>query len=94
MIAKTDTQHYTDIADAVRYSKDGSAYESDLDRARAEIDSDNNKFEDIDQQLQEINAKLQPHDLSKVDPLVLDFVNDPIVIISGGLDTYHRTISN
>ena len=43
----------------------------------------------------EINAKITPQlDLSKVIPLVLDFVNDPMVIISGGLDTASRTIRN
>lgn len=43
----------------------------------------------------EINAKIAPQlDLSKVIPLVLDFVNDPMVIISGGLDTASRTIRN
>ena len=43
----------------------------------------------------EINVKITPQlDLSKVIPLVLDFVNDPMVIISGGLDTASRTIRN
>lgn len=43
----------------------------------------------------EINAKITPQlDLSKVIPLVLDFFNDPMVIISGGLDTASRTIRN
>lgn len=42
----------------------------------------------------EINAKIIPVDLSNVTPLVLDFVNDDVTIISGGLDTYSRTISN
>ena len=43
----------------------------------------------------EINAKITPQlDLSKVIPLVLDFANDPMVIISGGLDTASRTIRN
>lgn len=42
----------------------------------------------------EINAKITPVDLSNVTPLVLDFVNDDVTIISGGLDTYSRTISN
>lgn len=43
----------------------------------------------------EINAKITPQlDLSKVISLVLDFVNDPMVIISGGLDTASRTIRN
>jgi hypothetical protein len=43
----------------------------------------------------EINSKITPQfSLSQVIPLVLDFVNDPIVIISGGLDTASRTIRN
>ena len=50
--------------------------------------------QDIQDTVDEINAKITPVDLSNVTPLVLDFVNDPIVIISGGLDTYSRTISN
>lgn len=94
MIARTDTQHYSDIADSVRYSLDGTAYESDLSRARSEIAADNEKFGDIDQNLAEINAKLAPQDLTQIEPLILDFVNDPLVIISGGLDSYHRRISN
>lgn len=50
--------------------------------------------QDIQDTVDEINAKITPVDLSNVTSLVLDFVNDPIVIISGGLDTYSRTISN
>jgi len=43
----------------------------------------------------EINSKITPQfSLSQVIPLVLDFVNDPMVIISGGLDTASRTIRN
>lgn len=43
----------------------------------------------------EINSKIAPQfSLSQVIPLVLDFVNDPMVIISGGLDTASRTIRN
>ena len=42
-----------------------------------------------------IDSKITPQfSLSQVIPLVLDFVNDPIVIISGGLDTASRTIRN
>ena len=49
----------------------------------------------VDAKLDEINAKITPQfTLSQVTPYVLDFVNDPIMIISGGLDTYSRTISN
>lgn len=42
----------------------------------------------------EINAKITPVDLSNVTPLVLDFINDDITIISGGLNSIERTISN
>lgn len=42
----------------------------------------------------EINAKTVPIDLASVDVKVLDFINDPVTIISGGLNTYERTISN
>lgn len=50
--------------------------------------------QDIQNTVDEINAKITPVDLSNVTPLVLDFVNDPIVIISGGLNSIERTISN
>lgn len=63
---------------------------------------DNDKFflatkDQVDVIVTKVNdfdAKVSPVDLSSVTPLVLDFVNDPLVIISGGLDTYSRTISN
>ena len=49
----------------------------------------------VDAKLDEINAKITPQfTLSQVTPYVLDFVNDDVTIISGGLDTYSRTISN
>ena len=38
-IAITNTDHYSNIADSVRYSKDAAAYESSLARAKAERDS-------------------------------------------------------
>lgn len=50
--------------------------------------------QDIQNTVDEINVKITPVDLSNVTPLVLDFINDDITIISGGLDTYSRTISN
>jgi len=50
--------------------------------------------QDIQNTVDEIHAKITPVDLSNVTPLVLDFVNDPIVIISGGLNSIERTISN
>lgn len=50
--------------------------------------------ENIQDTVDEINAKTEPIDLSSVDVKVLDFINDPVTIISGGLNTYERTISN
>lgn len=50
--------------------------------------------ENIQDTVDEINAKTVPIDLSSVDVKVLDFINDPVTIISGGLNTYERTISN
>ena len=50
--------------------------------------------QDIQDTVDEINAKITPVDLSNVTPLVLDFVNDDITIISGGLNSIERTISN
>lgn len=46
--------------------------------------------EDID----EIKGMIEPISLLNVHTFVLDFVYDPIDIISGGLDIYSRTISN
>ena len=42
----------------------------------------------------DFDEKVTPLDLSAVEPLVLDFVNDDITIIHGGLDTFSRRISN
>ena len=50
--------------------------------------------QDIQDTVDEINAKIIPVDLSNVTPLVLDFINDDITIISGGLNSIERTISN
>ena len=50
--------------------------------------------ENIQDTVDEINAKTVPIDLSSVGVKVLDFINDPVTIISGGLNTYERTISN
>lgn len=41
-----------------------------------------------------VDAKIEPIDLASVDVKVLDFLNDPMTIISGGLDSLERTISN
>lgn len=45
------------------------------------------------QTLQQINAKIEPIDLASVETAILDFVNDPITITSGGLDSYNRRIT-
>lgn len=42
----------------------------------------------------EFDEKVSPVDLSSVTPLVLDFVNDNVTIIHGGLDPYNRIITN
>lgn len=42
----------------------------------------------------DFDEKVTPVNLSTVEPLVLDFVNDDITIIHGGLDTFSRRISN
>ena len=45
-------------------------------------------------QVEALDAKIEPVNLSSVHVKVLDFINDPVTIISGGLDTYERIISN
>ena len=62
--------------------------------AVSEIEDTREGIAQVQKTVDEINAKIVPVDLSNVTPFVLDFVNDPIIIISGGLDTYSRTISN
>lgn len=63
--------------------------------AVSEIEDTREGIAQVQTTVDEINAKITPQlDLSKVIPLVLDFVNDPMVIISGGLDTASRTIRN
>ena len=63
--------------------------------AVSEIEDTREGIAQVQTTVNEINAKITPQlDLSKVIPLVLDFVNDPMVIISGGLDTASRTIRN
>lgn len=93
MIARTDTQHYQDIADELREANDYAAFENELDNAQEQIESDNAKFDDIDQQLQEINSKLEGVNLNNVGIGVMDFVNDDITIISGGLESVARRIT-
>ena len=62
--------------------------------AALEIEDTREGIAQVQETVDEINAKITPVDLSNVTPLVLDFINDDITIISGGLDTYSRTISN
>ena len=62
--------------------------------ASLEIEDTREGIAQVQATVDEINAKITPVDLSQVVPLVLDFVNDDVTIISGGLDTYSRTISN
>lgn len=62
--------------------------------AALEIEDTREGIAQVQETVDEINAKITPIDLSNVTPLVLDFVNDPIVIISGGLNSIERTISN
>ena len=93
MKATTDTQHYEDIANAINYSKDGTQYTSDLTKARSALAEDASKFDDIDRNLEEINGKLEGVNLNNVGIGVMDFVNDDITIISGGLESLGRKIT-
>ena len=45
------------------------------------------------QTLNAINAKIEPVDIDAVQTAVVDFVHDPIVITSGGLDQSNRRIT-
>ena len=51
------------------------------------------QLDEQNQTLQQINAKIEPIDLASVETAILDFVNDPITITSGGLDSYNRRIT-
>lgn len=51
------------------------------------------QLDEQNQTLQQINAKIEPIDLASVETAILDFVNDPIIITSGGLDSYNRRIT-
>ena len=63
--------------------------------AVSEIEDTREGIAQVQTTVDEINSKITPQfSLSQVIPLVLDFVNDPMVIISGGLDTASRTIRN
>ena len=50
--------------------------------------------ETIINKIDAVDAKTEPIDLSSVGVKVLDFINDQVTIISGGLNTYERTITN
>lgn len=43
--------------------------------------------------LEEINEKIEPENLEAVRDGILDFVNDDITIISGGLNSIERIIT-
>ncbi len=45
------------------------------------------------QTLQQINAKIEPENLESVRDGILDFVNDDITIVSGGLNSVERIIT-
>lgn len=93
MKAITDTTHYDNIAEAINYSKDGTQYEGELTRAKAQLAADNSKFDNIDQNLEEINNKLNGVSLDNVAVGVLDFINDDVLIMSGGLESLARRIT-
>lgn len=80
VIATTNTQHYQDIANSVRYSKDGTQYESDLVAARAEIAEDNGYFSDISDALQRKTGQVEPYDKSELAQVVddLDIYQIPV----------------
>lgn len=48
----------------------------------------------IQNTVDEINAKTVPVTLADIETYVLDFINDDIDIIQGGLNSYERVISN
>ena len=66
IIATTNTEHYENIADSVRYSKDGTQYESDLVAARAEIAEDDGYFSDISTAVQGKTGQVEPYDKSEL----------------------------
>lgn len=49
--------------------------------------------QNIQDTVDEINAKIEPLGLASVDVGVLDFVYDDITIVRGGLDTLKRRIT-
>lgn len=50
--------------------------------------------QNIQTTVDEINAKTVPVTLADIETYVLDFINDDINIIQGGLNSYERVISN
>ena len=85
-----DTETYT----PAQLADETQALAENYRGAVSEIADTREGIAQVQETVDEINAKITPVDLSNITPLVLDFVNDPIVIISGGLDTYSRTIRN
>lgn len=52
------------------------------------------QVENIQTTVNEINSKTVPVTLADIETYVLDFINDDINIIQGGLNSYERVISN
>ena len=80
IIATTNTEHYENIADSVRYSKDGTQYESDLVAAQAEIAEDDGYFSDISTAVQGKTGQVAPYDKSELAQAVddLDIYQIPV----------------
>lgn len=80
IVAITNTQHYESMADSIRYSKDGTQYESDLVAARAEIAEDNGYFADISTAVQGKTGQVEPYDKSELAQAVddLDIYQIPV----------------
>ena len=62
--------------------------------AVSEIEDTREGIAQVQETVDEINNKLISPDLSNVEVYALDFVNDDVTIISGGLDGYKRRITN
>lgn len=95
MIAKTNTQHYTDIADAIRYSKDGSTYESELSLAKAETVQDNQYFEDISTAIQSKTGQTEPYDKDELADVISEelFALSSLTSITIELTTEPQTVT-
>lgn len=62
--------------------------------AVSEIEDTREGIAQVQETVDEINNKLISPDLSNIGVYALDFINDDVTIISGGLDEYARRITN